>query len=378
MDAEQNDTTDSNIVEDTRDALCEDAESLESTEKDAEINGNGDTDENDGASGGASGGDGAAGNDDDAADDGEMEEEEEEEEEATPPGNVETIVELEDIYPFPEKNNPPDDDGPESERKRSIDDAECDDYGPLPTFPLKRARTAYFIFADEKRKAVSQEVCPPSLRMDHLCRYPDDFSDSFSLSRHAHIERQHQGEGVAAVAKAIGQLWSALDPSEKEVYESQAAKEKERVGRDMQRLKDAGRWPEASADASAGEDELIFPIGRIRKICKLDPDVRGISKESALLITKATELFCNKLGKECVIMAQMQNRRTLVADDILEVCSAKEAFMFLRPDMVDLRRAQQAEMSQKKKENGKERATKAGEESVSKNNLDSYFGKITH
>ena len=191
MDAEQNDTTDSNIVEDTRDALCEDAESLESTEKDAKINGNGDTDENDGASGGASGGDGAAGNDDDAADDaaddGEMEEEEEEEEEeeATPPGNVETIVELEDIYPFPEKNNPPDDDGPESERKRSIDDAECDDYGPLPTFPLKRARTAYFIFADEKRKAVSQEVCPPSLRMDHLCRYPDDFSDSFSLSRHA-------------------------------------------------------------------------------------------------------------------------------------------------------------------------------------------------
>ncbi len=178
MDAEQNDT-----VEDTRDAQYEDAESFESTEKDAEISGNGDTDEDDGASGG----DGAAGNDDaQADDDGEMEAGEE----ATPPAprNVETNDELEDaLHPFSGKmTNPPDDDGPESERrKRSIDDAaECDEHGPLPTFPLKRARTAYFIFADEKRKAVSQEVCPPhpSLRMDHLCcRIQMDFSDSFFL-----------------------------------------------------------------------------------------------------------------------------------------------------------------------------------------------------
>ena len=148
MDAKQNDTTDSNVVEDVRDARYEDAECLESTEKDAEINGTGDTDEDDGASGG----DVAAGNDD-AADDGEMEEE------ATPE-NAEANVEVE---AFQEKINPPGD-GPESERKRSIDDAECDDYGPLPTFPLKRARTAYFIFADEKRKAVLQEVCP------YLCK----------------------------------------------------------------------------------------------------------------------------------------------------------------------------------------------------------------
>jgi hypothetical protein len=143
MDAEQNGTTDSNVVEDTRDAQYQDAESVESTENDAEINGIGDADEYDGASGG----DGAAGNDD-----GEMEEE------ATPE-NAEANIAVEDVDLNPKKMNPPGD-GPESERKRSIDDAECDDYGPLPTFPLKRARTAYFIFADEKRKAVTQEVRP--------------------------------------------------------------------------------------------------------------------------------------------------------------------------------------------------------------------------
>lgn len=35
---------------------------------------------------------------------------------------------------------------------------EEDDGEPLPTLPLKRARTAYFIFADEKRDEVKQQV----------------------------------------------------------------------------------------------------------------------------------------------------------------------------------------------------------------------------
>ncbi len=121
---------------------------------------------------------------------------------------------------------------------------------------------------------------------------------------------------------------------------------------------------------------MIFPVGRIRKICKLDPDVKGISKESALLITKATELFCTKLGGECVIMAQMQNRRKLVPEDVAEVCSAKEVFMFLRLDMLDLIMAQKAENRQKETESGKEqRAANVGGVNASRNNLDSYFGK---
>ncbi len=121
---------------------------------------------------------------------------------------------------------------------------------------------------------------------------------------------------------------------------------------------------------------MIFPVGRIRKICKLDPDVKGISKESALLIAKATELFCTKLGEECVIMAQMQNRRKLVPEDVAEVCSAKEVFMFLRLDMLDLIMAQKAENRQKETESGKEkRAANVGGVNASRNNLDSYFGK---
>lgn len=151
----------------------------------------------------------------------------------------------------------------------------------------------------------------------------------------------------------------------------------------MKRLKDAGLLPEpGDADGTTGQDDdaVIFPIGRIRKICKLDPDVKGISKESSLLIARATELFCTKLGRECVMMAQMQNRRKLMPDDVVEVCSIKERFMFLKPDLIDLRRAQIDEVRKKEKENGKHRpGTKGGgggEESGAANTLDSYFGKV--
>lgn len=166
-----------------------------------------------------------------------------------------------------------------------------------------------------------------------------------------------------------------------------------RASRDMKRLVDAGLWPESSksganADGSGGgaddDDAVLFPVARIRKICKLDPDVKGISKESALLITKATELFCTKLAKECVIMAQMQNRRKLLPEDVVEVCSVKEAFMFLRSDLIDLRKTQIEEMKLKEKENGKDRGGGAKEDeeeeggTTKTNTLDSYFGKVRH
>lgn len=147
----------------------------------------------------------------------------------------------------------------------------------------------------------------------------------------------------------------------------------------MQRLKDAGLWPEPASGVGDGEtndDGLIFPVARIRKICKLDPDVKGMSKESTMLIAKATELFCVKLGNECVTMAQMQNRRKLLPEDVVEVCSMKERFMFLKDDLKDLAKEQLKERKDKEKEEGKG-GTKSGNQDDGKagSSLLNYFSK---
>ncbi len=55
-------------------------------------------------------------------------------------------------------------------KKRSSEDDSVDDDEPLPTLPLKRARTAYFIFADEKRDEVKQQVwCSKPFFLSSCC-----------------------------------------------------------------------------------------------------------------------------------------------------------------------------------------------------------------
>lgn len=176
----------------------------------------------------------------------------------------------------------------------------------LPPRPVKRARTAYFIFTDEKRPKVQAE---------------------------------HPGEGVAVVARIMGQMWSTLPPEEKESYQERAAQERDRVAKEMEEWKAAGGVVETDNGGDGPHKDsssLIYPLGRIRKICKLDPEVRGMSKEALLLITKCAELATSKLGQETVRVAQLQNRRKLLPEDVALVCSNREQFLFLKDDVKDL------------------------------------------
>ncbi|ORZ37416.1 hypothetical protein BCR44DRAFT_1511603 [Catenaria anguillulae PL171] len=49
------------------------------------------------------------------------------------------------------------------------------------------------------------------------------------------------------------------------------------------------------ADAPADLTSTIFPVSRIRKIVKEDPDVHNVSQEGIFLMTKAAEMFLEKL-----------------------------------------------------------------------------------
>lgn len=99
---------------------------------------------------------------------------------------------------------------------------------------------------------------------------------------------------------------------------------------------DLGLPPTAVQDLTT----LIFPLARLRKITKLDPDVKGVSKEGLLLITKCAEMVTAKLGQESVKVAQLQNRRKLLPEDVAQVCATREQFLFLREDVKDLLREQ--------------------------------------
>jgi histone H3/H4 len=162
----------------------------------------------------------------------------------------------------------------------------------------------------------------------------------------------------------LGQRWSQMTDEDKRPYQDQAALERDRVSAATEAWKKAAVAAAAKAAGSddpasqrllalattnqdqgnnteAGSQLLSLPVARIRKICRLDPEVRGLSKEALVLITKATELATIKLGRECIRTAHIQNRRTLLPDDVADVCRWREPFFFLKEDIADLHRQQQ-------------------------------------
>jgi len=144
-------------------------------------------------------------------------------------------------------------------------------------------------------------------------------------------------------------MWAGMTAEEKQVYQERAAEERARLAQELEAWKKAGGVDDETTASSkakssnAGLTSLVMPVARIRKICKLDPEVRGLSKEALMLVVKATELATSKLGTEAVRVAQIQNRRKLLPDDVAQVCSSREQFMFLREDVADLVRLQQKE-----------------------------------
>jgi DNA-directed RNA polymerase I subunit RPA43 len=145
-----------------------------------------------------------------------------------------------------------------------------------------------------------------------------------------------------------------MTDDEKQPYQIKAALERERVATETELWKKAAiaagmdihskifNNPNNKDDTKAESNGLLtLPVGRVRKICRLDPDVRGVSKEAVVLITKATEMFTIHLGHECIKTAHIQNRRTLLPQDVVDVCQIRESLQFLKDDMNDLHRQQQ-------------------------------------
>ena len=73
----------------------------------------------------------------------------------------------------------------------------------------------------------------------------------------------------------------------------------------------------------------VLPLARIKKIMKMDEDVKMISIETPLLISKACELFIIELAYRGWIHTIEENRRTLQRNDIAQAISQNDFYDFL-------------------------------------------------
>jgi len=61
---------------------------------------------------------------------------------------------------------------------------------------------------------------------------------------------------------------------------------------------------------------LRLPLARIKHIMKMDPEVKIISQDTVFLVTKATELFLEYLGREAAGQTRTLKRKTMLKRDV--------------------------------------------------------------
>jgi len=101
----------------------------------------------------------------------------------------------------------------------------------------------------------------------------------------------------------------------------------------QQELKDF--WPTVTNDirnltaVSADLRTQELPLARIKKIMKLDEDVKMISAEAPVLFAKAAEIFIHELTLRAWIHTEDNKRRTLQRNDIAMAITKYDQFDFL-------------------------------------------------
>lgn len=101
----------------------------------------------------------------------------------------------------------------------------------------------------------------------------------------------------------MSEQWKALSDDARQPFLDRAAADKARYWHDKQQHAEAelrektrqAKLKKKEGGREGGRDrrrelseEMLFPLARVRRIMKLDPEVKTISKEAAMLVAKAT------------------------------------------------------------------------------------------
>jgi len=78
-----------------------------------------------------------------------------------------------------------------------------------------------------------------------------------------------------------------------------------------------------------GLKETTLPLARIKKVMKMDPDVKMISSDAPLLLSKACEIFISEVTSRAWMLAEVNKRRTLQRVDVAGAVGQSDQFDFL-------------------------------------------------
>ena len=153
----------------------------------------------------------------------------------------------------------------------------------------------------------------------------------FRFENRESIAKEHPHLGMTDVAKLLGEKYRNLSVEEKERLDQKAKADKWRY---WSEIENSGPPSIAKTSSQGGAKplEFIIPIGRVRKIVKLDKEVKNVSKEAYVAITKTTELFIAFMSVRCAGTASQRGVRTIRDQDVVQTIHTQNSFDFLRLD----------------------------------------------
>jgi DNA polymerase epsilon subunit 4 len=86
-----------------------------------------------------------------------------------------------------------------------------------------------------------------------------------------------------------------------------------------------------TTEATEEKEEKLyqFPLGRVKHIMKMDPDVNMASQDAVFLITKSIELFVESLALESYSYTVGAKKKTISKQDVEKAIDSVDALAFL-------------------------------------------------
>ena len=156
---------------------------------------------------------------------------------------------------------------------------------------VKRAPSAYFVFADEQRAATKEEL---------VATVTDGKAPS-----------------VADVAKSIGRKWRELGEPGQQAYKDKAALLAADIAAAATDATAADADSQADGNPEADNDEMPgLPLTSVKRIMCTDEDVARVSGDCVKSMAKATEMFLELLASRGYAQAKRHKRSTIKFCDI--------------------------------------------------------------
>lgn len=165
--------------------------------------------------------------------------------------------------------------------------------------------------AEEEEHATKGPVKKPVSAFLHYC-----------AEQRPHVKLVMPNASAGDITKAISESWRQLSEEAKKKFMDLATADKQRY--------EAERASAPKTQKAVEAHETVIPIARVKKIAKLDPEVKSVSKEATAVIAKMTELFVGRLANETRLASS--GKKIIKASDVAHCIHHRPAFAWLRAD----------------------------------------------